>query len=50
MTSDFVRPLEQRYRYSNAFSGLAALVKQEGVSGLTRGLGTNTARSQVFIW
>ncbi|KIM38442.1 hypothetical protein M413DRAFT_447888 [Hebeloma cylindrosporum] len=45
MTSDIVRPPEKRFRYSNVFSGLANLVKNEGVSALTRGLGTNTFRA-----
>ncbi|KAF5337177.1 hypothetical protein D9611_003436 [Ephemerocybe angulata] len=45
MTSDSVRPPEKRYNYSNAFSGLVSLIKEEGLKGLTRGLGTNTARA-----
>ncbi|KAH9945595.1 dicarboxylic acid transporter [Amylocystis lapponica] len=46
MTSDVTRPPEQRYNYSNALSGLVELIRQEGVRGLFRGLGTNTG-SQV---
>jgi dicarboxylate transporter 10 len=42
MTSDFTRPPEKRYNYRNALSGLINLVKEEGVRGLGRGLGTNT--------
>ncbi|PPR00258.1 hypothetical protein CVT24_005006 [Panaeolus cyanescens] len=45
MTSDLVRPPEKRYNYSNAFTGLIAVVKTEGVTGLARGLGTNTLRA-----
>ena len=41
MTSDLTRPPEQRYGYSNAFTGLASLVKTEGPMGLVKGLGTN---------
>ena len=44
MTSDLVRPLEQRYNYSNAISGVIDLIRTEGFKGLTRGLGTNTVR------
>ncbi|KAF8167827.1 mitochondrial carrier domain-containing protein [Crassisporium funariophilum] len=46
MTSDSIRPPEKRYNYANAFAGLASLVREEGMQGLARGLGTNTA-SQV---
>ena len=42
MTSDSVRPPEKRYNYPNAVAGLVSLVKEEGVKGLTRGVGTNT--------
>ncbi|KAI0078479.1 mitochondrial carrier [Panus rudis PR-1116 ss-1] len=45
MTSDSIRPPEQRYGYSNAFSGLLILIREEGVRGLFRGLGTNTTRA-----
>ncbi|KAF8912935.1 dicarboxylic acid transporter [Gymnopilus junonius] len=45
MTSDLVRPPEKRYHYSNAFSGLVSLIKEEGIRGLSRGLGTNTFRA-----
>lgn len=44
MTSDSIKPIEQRYRYSNALTGLISLVKAEGLKGLTRGLGANTVR------
>jgi len=44
MTSDSIRPPEKRYGYSNALSGLSSLVREEGLRGLTRGLGTNTVR------
>ncbi|KAF7986169.1 hypothetical protein HWV62_38560 [Athelia sp. TMB] len=45
MTSDSVRPPEKRYGYSNALTGLISLVKEEGIRGLARGVGTNTARA-----
>lgn len=48
MTSDSVRPPEQRYGYSNALTGLVALVKEEGIKGLGRGLGTNVARATLM--
>ncbi|KDR85275.1 hypothetical protein GALMADRAFT_149749, partial [Galerina marginata CBS 339.88] len=45
MTSDLVRPQDKRYNYSNAFSGLVNVVREEGFRGLSRGLGTNTFRA-----
>ncbi|KIK70398.1 hypothetical protein GYMLUDRAFT_32402 [Collybiopsis luxurians FD-317 M1] len=48
MTSDVTKPKEQRFNYSNAFSGLVALAKQEGVNGMTRGLGTNVSRAMLM--
>ncbi|KAJ7293814.1 mitochondrial carrier [Mycena rebaudengoi] len=45
MTSDSMRPPEKRYGYSNAITGLFNLAKEEGIRGLGRGLGTNTARA-----
>ncbi|KAI0825231.1 dicarboxylic acid transporter [Trametes gibbosa] len=45
MTSDFVRPPAERYNYSNALSGVVRLVRDEGVHGLFRGLGTNMTRA-----
>ncbi|TFK40890.1 mitochondrial carrier domain-containing protein [Crucibulum laeve] len=45
MTSDSIRPPEKRYGYSNALSGLINLIREEGLAGLTRGLGTNTFRA-----
>lgn len=49
MTSDSVKPPEQRYGYSNAFHGLVCVLREEGVRGLFRGLGTNTvSRMHVF--
>ncbi|PPQ67420.1 hypothetical protein CVT25_005999 [Psilocybe cyanescens] len=42
MTSDLVRPPDKRYNYSNAFTGLLSLMKEDGLKGLSRGLGTNT--------
>lgn len=48
MTSDSVRPPEQRYNYRNAVSGLVTLVREEGVHGLFRGIGTNLVRAQLL--
>jgi len=45
MTSDSVRPPEKRYSYPNALSGLVTLIKDEGIRGLARGVGTNTTRA-----
>jgi len=45
MTSDSIRPPDQRYGYSNAIVGLLQLVRDEGVKGLARGLGMNTTRA-----
>lgn len=50
MTSDSIRPPDKRYGYSNALSGLVSLVKEEGVRGLGRGLGTNTVRLMFKRW
>lgn len=41
MTSDVLRPPEKRYNYPNALTGLASLLKSEGMRGLTRGVGPN---------
>jgi len=48
MTSDLTRPPEQRYKYSNAISGVIDLIRTEGFKGLTRGLGTNTSRAMLM--
>ena len=45
MTSDSIRPIEQRYNYRNAVTGLVQLVKEEGLHGLFRGMGTNLVRT-----
>ncbi|KAG2023168.1 dicarboxylic acid transporter [Coprinopsis cinerea AmutBmut pab1-1] len=45
MTSDITRPADKRYNYSNAFTGLISLVREEGFAGLTRGLGVNMSRA-----
>ncbi|KAI0809248.1 dicarboxylic acid transporter [Irpex lacteus] len=45
MTSDNIRPPEQRYNYSNAISGLFRLIREEGVKGLFRGLEANVVRA-----
>ncbi|KAL4068368.1 mitochondrial carrier domain-containing protein [Scleroderma yunnanense] len=45
MTSDSLRPPEKRYGYRNALTGLMNLVREEGVKGLFRGVGTNATRA-----
>lgn len=45
MTSDSLKPLDKRYGYRNALSGLMNLLGEEGVKGLFRGLGTNAVRT-----
>lgn len=42
MTSDSLRPPEKQYGYRNALTGFVSLVRNEGIKGLGRGLGTNT--------
>lgn len=44
MTSDSLKPPEQRYGYRNALAGLSSLMREEGVKSLCRGLGTNSVR------
>jgi hypothetical protein len=41
MTSDTVKPVDQRYNYSNAIDGLIRMIREEGPKTLARGLGTN---------
>ena len=52
MTSDLIRPPEKRYNYSNAFAGLVHLIREEGIHGLARGLGTNMVchRNSFFLF
>lgn len=45
MTSDSLKRPEKRYGYRNALTGLVSLLKEEGIKGIYRGLGTNTARA-----
>jgi dicarboxylate transporter 10 len=45
MTSDSVRPPEKRYGYPNVVRGLVTLIKEEGIRGLSRGVGVNTTRA-----
>jgi len=45
MTSDLVRPPEQRYGYGNGIRGLFSIIREEGVKGLSRGIGTNVTRA-----
>ena len=44
MTTDQLRPPQERYGYPNALRGLISLVKEEGLKGMYRGVGTNTVR------
>ena len=48
MTSDSNRPPYARYNYSNAITGLISLIRDEGFSGLFRGLGPNSV-SNVLV-
>jgi len=48
MTSDVIRKPEQRYNYSNAITGLISLLREDGVKGLARGLGTNAVSTARF--
>ncbi|TDL28899.1 mitochondrial carrier [Rickenella mellea] len=45
MTTDSLRPPESKYQYRNAITGLVNLIRDEGVRGLFRGVGTNTFRA-----
>lgn len=45
MTSDSLKPPEKRYGYRSALTGLMNLLREEGVKGLCRGLGTNATRA-----
>lgn len=45
MTSDSLKPPEKRYGYRSALTGLMNLLREEGVKGLCRGLGTNAVRT-----
>jgi len=45
MTSDSLKPPEKRYGYRGALMGLMNLLREEGVKGLCRGLGTNAVRA-----
>ena len=44
MQNDLSLPPDQRRNYRNALDGLIRLIREEGVSALTRGLITNTSR------
>ena len=44
MTTDQVRPVAERFGYSNAITGFFSLAKAEGVHGLFRGLSANVVR------
>jgi len=48
MTSDSLRPPEKQYGYRNALAGFVSLVRNEGIKGLGRGLGTNTTRAALM--
>lgn len=44
MQNDMALPPEQRRNYKHAVDGLIRLIREEGVSALTRGLVANTSR------
>jgi hypothetical protein len=48
MTSDLNRPVAERYAYPDAVRGLVQLVRAEGLSKLTLGMGPNVAKG-VFL-
>ena len=48
MTSDSLRPPEKRYGYRNALTGLVNLIANEGIKGLSRGLGANVVSMQTM--
>jgi len=48
MTSDVIKPQEQRFNYSNALTGLVSLSREESIKGMARGLGTNTVRAMLM--
>lgn len=45
MTSDVLKPKEQRFGYSNALSGVAVMARDEGVGSLFRGIVPNVTRA-----
>lgn len=45
MCADGVKAPGQRYRYSNAVSGLVRIGREEGIGAFTKGLGPNIVRS-----
>jgi dicarboxylate transporter 10 len=45
MTSDVLKPKEQRFGYSNALSGVAVMAREEGVGSLFRGIVPNVTRA-----
>ena len=49
MTTDSLRKPENKYNYRNGLDGLIRLVKEEGVIGLTRGLGPNMVRASPLM-
>lgn len=44
MTTDSMRPPAQQHRYRNVFDGLYRIVREEGATGLLRGIMPNTVR------
>lgn len=48
MQSDLQKPKEQRRHYRHAFDGLYRVIREEGLTGLSRGLGANTLRATLM--
>jgi len=45
MCADGVKPIAERYRYSNALSGMIRIGREEGLKAFYKGLGPNIIRS-----
>ncbi|CAO1632501.1 unnamed protein product [Parajaminaea phylloscopi] len=45
MTSDVLKPKEQRFGYSNALTGVVTMVRDEGFGSLFRGIAPNVVRA-----
>lgn len=48
MQNDAQSPLELRRNYKNAFEGLYRIIKEDGIIGLTRGIGPNVNRAMLM--
>ncbi|KIM30832.1 hypothetical protein M408DRAFT_327792 [Serendipita vermifera MAFF 305830] len=45
MQGDFAKPPEKRLNYKNCFDGLFRMIREEGASSMTRGMGPNVVRA-----